>query len=404
MKTHHLINRYSLAGLGATLIGNGIGRFAYIALMPALIQAGWFSESEASYLGAATLIGYIFGVPMISLLIRYFSPGKMIRVAMLVCSFSYLGCAIEDAPIEWFYLLRTLAGTSGAMLIILAPPMIVKMHRPEIKNKISGVIFSGIGLGVLLSGTLVPLLIFYSVVSVWVGIGAIALVATLLTWNAWHPETTNESSGVVAGSFHNLSKLQQTTLALILVAYSLDAIGYLPHTMFWVDYIVRELGMPFFTGGLLWASFGVGAMLGPVLAGVMGDRFGVRRALIASFLFKGVGVAMPVVTHHPIALVVSSLLVGIFTPGAVSLVSIYILESVGYELHTKAWGAATMAFAVSQGVVGYGMAHYAPVLGSYHYLFVVSAGALLIAASLIAFSPKSTLKSTYNNELLQAKD
>lgn len=104
MSQNDIFNRYSLAGLGATLIGNGIGRFAYIALMPALIQAGWFSESEASYLGAATLIGYIFGVPVISLLIRYYSPGQMIRVAMLICSFSYLGCAIESVPIEWFYL------------------------------------------------------------------------------------------------------------------------------------------------------------------------------------------------------------------------------------------------------------------------------------------------------------
>ncbi|MFU7514200.1 YbfB/YjiJ family MFS transporter, partial [Vibrio cholerae] len=160
MPNSAIINRYSLAGLGATLIGNGIGRFAYIALMPALIQAGWFSSSEASLLGVATLIGYIFGAPAVNLLLRYFSVGQLIRTAMLVSSLSYLGCAVQEAPILWFYLLRTLAGIAGAMLMVLAPPVIVRMHKSEVKALISGVVFSGIGLGAMLSGTLIPALIY----------------------------------------------------------------------------------------------------------------------------------------------------------------------------------------------------------------------------------------------------
>ncbi|MDR0770676.1 MAG: MFS transporter [Burkholderiales bacterium] len=51
------LTKLSFAGLSATFVGNGVGRFAYIALMPALIGAGWFTKSEASYLGVATLAG-----------------------------------------------------------------------------------------------------------------------------------------------------------------------------------------------------------------------------------------------------------------------------------------------------------------------------------------------------------
>lgn len=404
MDTHQTFSRYSLAGLGATLIGNGIGRFAYIALMPALIQAGWFTESQASYLGAATLIGYIFGVPAISVLTRYFAAGFLIRAAMLVSGMSYIGCALETAPLAWFYLLRTLAGVAGAILIILAPPMMIRLHRAEIKAKVSGVIFSGIGVGALLSGTLVPVLIYFNLASAWLGMGAITLVTTVLTWNVWKENDKQQSYGVVAGSFRNLSKMQRMTFALILLAYSLDAVGYLPHTMFWVDYVVRELDMPFSAGGLLWASFGLGAMLGPILAGTMGDRFGVRRSLVVSYLLKGFGVALPLLSHHPLSLFLSALLVGIFTPGTVSLVSIYTLESVGYELHTKAWGAATMAFALAQGVIGYGMAHFAPILGSYLPLFALSACALVVSASLIAISKQPTSDYSEGRTAIQTKD
>ena len=47
----------TLAGLSATLVGIGLGRFAYTPLIPVLIDAGWFSASDAAYLGAANLAG-----------------------------------------------------------------------------------------------------------------------------------------------------------------------------------------------------------------------------------------------------------------------------------------------------------------------------------------------------------
>ena len=51
----------AVAGLAATLIGNGLGRFAYTPLIPALIAAGWFAPADAVYLAAANLAGYFAG-------------------------------------------------------------------------------------------------------------------------------------------------------------------------------------------------------------------------------------------------------------------------------------------------------------------------------------------------------
>lgn len=405
MHSRHILNRYSLAGLGATLIGNGIGRFAYIALMPALIQAGWFSPSDASYLGVATLIGYIFGAPVANLLVKHFTVGQLVRFSMLVSSFSYLGCAFEGAPLVWFYVLRTLAGIAGAMLMVLAPPAIVRMHDSKIKARISGVIFSGIGFGAMLSGTLIPVLIYHSLVSAWLGMGIVALIATVLTWNAWGgsdswQKSQNSNHKGEALSFKDLSKPQMMTLGLILSAYTFNAIGYLPHTLFWVDYIVRELKMSFVSGGLYWATFGIGAMMGPMLTGALGDRLGIKRSLLIAFTLKALGVSLPLLSTAPISLFFSSLLVGFFTPGTVTLVSTYTLESVGYGLHTKAWSVMTLSFAISQGLVGFSMAFYATKLTSYHILFGLSASALLLSVLCIAFSNNKQADMTVTQPLL----
>ena len=51
----------AIAGLAASLVGIGLGRFAYTPLIPPLIEAAWFRPSQVVYLGAANLAGYLAG-------------------------------------------------------------------------------------------------------------------------------------------------------------------------------------------------------------------------------------------------------------------------------------------------------------------------------------------------------
>jgi hypothetical protein len=49
------------AGLVASLVGIGLARFGYTPLLPVMIHAQWFDASQAAYLGAANLAGYLVG-------------------------------------------------------------------------------------------------------------------------------------------------------------------------------------------------------------------------------------------------------------------------------------------------------------------------------------------------------
>ncbi|MFZ1181218.1 MAG: YbfB/YjiJ family MFS transporter [Herbaspirillum sp.] len=89
-------------------------------------------------------------------------------------------------------------------------------------------------------------------------------------------------------------------------------------------------------GGGFGAVFGLGAAIGPLLTGNLGDIFGFKRCLIVSFLLKALGVALPLFSNDVVTLFVSSFLVGMFTPGIVTLVSTYTLDCVGAKHHRKA--------------------------------------------------------------------
>ena len=387
-----VFNRLSIAGLCATLIGNGIGRFAFIALMPALIQAGWFTQADASYLGVATLVGYMVGAAMSDSLAARFSSAWLLRASMLACSLSFLACAINGAPMAWYYAWRTAAGVCGAVLMVLPAPVVLAQHDASIRARTSGVVFSGIGLGAAISGVLVPLLIagvglsvpvgeaglplfsLQGVTGAWLGLGITCLALTAFSWRAWPDETGTAAPPTEATELPSDIKLR---VALIAAAHGLNAVGYLAHTMFLPDYVARELGMPLSTAGFFWSMFGLGAAIGPMLAGTLADQFGLKRCLVVGFGLKAFSAILPVLTSSPAGLLVSAILMGLCTPGIVALVSAYTLDCVGQVHHRKAWGMATSSFAIAQATGGALMAFAATRLSSYHALFCVSAAALV---------------------------
>ena len=59
--TRHFV-RTALAGAAAACAGNGIARFAYVPIFPAMVTAGWVDGGQAGLLGAGALAGYLAGI------------------------------------------------------------------------------------------------------------------------------------------------------------------------------------------------------------------------------------------------------------------------------------------------------------------------------------------------------
>ncbi|MBV8501167.1 MAG: YbfB/YjiJ family MFS transporter [Paucibacter sp.] len=124
--------RATVTGACASLIGIGLARFAYTPLLPAIIDAHWFSASAATYLGAVNLGEYLAGALAGGAMARRTSATLVLRAMMLVATASFAACAIPVSFL-WFLNWRFAAGVSGGGLMVLAAPIILA-HVPPIRE------------------------------------------------------------------------------------------------------------------------------------------------------------------------------------------------------------------------------------------------------------------------------
>jgi predicted MFS family arabinose efflux permease len=157
-----------------------------------------------------------------------------------------------------------------------------------------------------------------------------------------------------------------------------------PHMIFLVDFVARGLGRGVDAGGRYWVVFGIGAMLGPVLTGALGDRLGFGPAMRLAFAVQALLIGVLALSAGPGWLVVSSLVIGAFVPGMVPLTlgRVHELVAPDVQSRTAAWSRATVAFALGQAAAGYGLSFVYARTGDYATLFALGAGALALALAI----------------------
>jgi predicted MFS family arabinose efflux permease len=310
---------------------------------------------------------------------------------MLLTAISLFACAFP-LGFFWFFVWRFVSGGTGGVLMALAAPAVMSAIPPERRGVAGGAIFTGVGLGIAISGTLVPALMQWGLLETWLGLGVTATVLTLVAWNGWLPSTPRAAEIAGPQSRRTSGRL----LLALYIEYALDAVGLVPHMVFLVDFIARGLDRGLSAGAQYWVVFGAGALVGPLIGGYLGDRVGFRSALRLAFLLPALCVALPLVTVSGFALAVSSFVVGASVPGTVAIAIGCTRELVPADPagQAAAWGFCTTSFAIGQAIAGYGFSWiFARSENGYPMLFAIGAVALFLALAIDFGFGRSTVRA-----------
>jgi predicted MFS family arabinose efflux permease len=357
------------AGLCSSLVGIGLSRFAFSPLIPPLVSEHWFAASQAAYLGAANLTGYVIGA-LISLdLARAIPLRPLLRAMMLVVTASFFASAYQ-LPFLWFFAWRFAAGCAGGVLMVAGTPAVLEQIPPKRRGLAAGIVIGGVGAGIIASGTLVPLLLAWGLSETWFGLGILSLVLTAAAWRLWPPQRPVE---IQPSSFLSDRRLSDRSLWMVYAASALTALGLVPHFIFVVDFIARAH---------VWIVTGIGALFGAALIGYVGDRIGFRRAFRWSYVVEALAVGLFAFTGDQGVLLMASIVVGAFIPAIVPLVIGRLQEIMPKDSAAQkaAWRRATTAFGIGQAAAGYAYSFiFSQTGGDYRLLFLVGALSFLVA-------------------------
>ncbi|SAL53797.1 YbfB/YjiJ family MFS transporter [Caballeronia humi] len=366
------------AGLCASLVAIGLARFAYTPLIPPLIQAHWFTSSQAVTLGAANFAGYLAGALLGRPIASALSNRVALRLLMLMATAAFFACAFP-LSVSWFFAWRFASGLSGGAIMVLVATTVLPHIPPARRGFASGMIFLGLGLGIAASGTIIPKLLQFGLQDTWIGLGVLSLVLSVASWFGWPAATP---SAPLAKAAPHAVRPNGVALRVLYAQYAANALGLVPAMILLVDYVARGLGRGAGVGAGYWVLYGIAAIFGPVILGNVADRIGFGAAYRFGLALQAVAVAMLALSGNPVTLGIATVILGIFTPGIVPLVLGRIHELVPHD-HVEqraAWSRATTAFALFQAVGGYGYSFlFAHTNNDYSLIFWFGATALSLA-------------------------
>lgn len=385
--------RSLLAGGIALLLGVGLGRYAFTPLIPPLVEAGWFSAHQTAELGAINLLGYLLGAASADRMARRCGPRRTIGGGLIAITVSLLACAVPGGML-WYGLWRLAAGWAAATLTIVVTPIVMTRVPIARRPAASAAIFTGMGIGTISASLIVPVLATAGISATWAAIAGLAgLLAGWSWWAVWRHLPAGSPAANSAARTAASGPAPRLALALIVIAYGLAAAGYVPQSLYWVDYIARELGRGLVVGNINWLLLGAGGVVGPALAGAVAARLGFRRALLVAFILLTGATALPLISSSLAALAVSSFVVGAMVPAVITLTAGTVVNLSPEDSRRRIWGWATLAFAGAQAIGGFGMSRLYAMAGTYWDTIALGAALLLlgtVCAAIVALARRSS--------------
>lgn len=375
----------ALGGLLALIVAMGAGRFAYTPLLPFMQDGAGFDDSIAGLIASSNYAGYLAGALVFGYLPRGWRvAGFRLSLVLMVLVTAAMG--VLESLAVW-YLLRFVAGVLSAAIFVLGSLLVMEALAQRSAIHLSGLMYSGVGVGIALSAVgVAPLCEYWSWQGAWIGLGLLSIPPVVLAW-MW---VKSEPAPVALAAVPVNTAVAQHTAATPSLrgvfirlgsAYFLEGMGYVVSATFLVLIIRTLLDSPL-AGTISWLLVGVSAAISTSIWPLVAARIGEARALMLAHGIQAVGIVCPVFWPTLAGAYVGSILFGGTIMGIVTLTMMY-----GRKLAPEKAGAAvgllTALFGAGQ-IIAPALAGYvAKVEGSFTLPLVAAAIAVALGGLIL---------------------
>jgi predicted MFS family arabinose efflux permease len=375
--------RAALACMVTLSVAMGLGRFAFTPMLPIMLHEGKLELAAGGLLASLNYLGYFVGA--VSCAAIGIKASSMVRGGLLATAALLVGMGLLHSFTSWG-VLRTAAGVMSAWVFVFASGWGLRRLAETNSPTLAGVIYTGPGIGIAMTGLLGGALGRWGSEAGWIGLGLLALVLIAVIWrvfdDAERAPVGGASARPVATARSGTSAADRSDAIWLVALYGLAGFGYIITATF-LPVIARQALPDSPWPDLFWPLFGLAIIPGALIGARAPTHWDNRLLLAVAYALQALGVVLSVAWPTIGGFALGSLLLGMpFT--AITLFAMRDARRLRGNAAAGLIGYATASYGVGQIIGPLFAAPLAQRTGSFQLPLLVAAAALALGAVLFA--------------------
>jgi MFS family permease len=334
-------------GMLSILVTVVFARLAYGLVLPSMRADLGLSYAQAANLGTITALGYISVLLYAGVFAGRYGGRRAILLGLMFAFTGFTGMGLSS-HYSWQMLFMVSLGFGTAFTFT---PLISLLGGwyPERRGTVIGFANSGVGIGMLVSGALVPALTENNPVDGWrhvwlVFAASAAFTGLLLAVLLRNPPRVTHASSLKQGL---LTVYRSPHVLIIGLIYGVVGLTYIVQTLFMYSFAL-DAQVPSITAGRLVAMMGfISVFAGPGW-GMAADKIGHANALVICMFLAMLANLLPVICPYTPAFAVHYFLIGVSISGLFTSILAASTTTVPAQLAAMAVSFVTVFFALGQ--------------------------------------------------------
>jgi len=376
--------------------------------LPAMKDGLQFDYTQLGLLGTGNFIGYLSMAIIGGFLAARFGTRTVIAIALVLMGITMILTGLATS-FGFAFAMRLLTGLGNGAAYVPAMALGSAWFSIRKRGFATGIVSGGIGLGMFLSGVIVPFILKsyetegwrYS----WYILGTLVLLVAGIVFVFLRNQPADkgllpvgqekkEESPAVQGRVSSLDwgkVYKMKALWYLGVVYFFYGLSYIIYVVFFAAYLVKEMGHTQAWAGGLWATAGGLSIFCGVIWGSISDRIGRGKGSAFAYLVLGISYLVFALIKTEAGFYLSAFLFGLTAWSIPTIMAATAGDFVGPRLAPAGLGFITLFFGIGQSIGPALGGYLADVSKSFTLPFLV-AGAISLCGMVLSLYLKKPLQ------------
>lgn len=341
----------------------GLARFGYTMILPAMKEDLHLTYAETGWLATGNFLGYLVSSFIAGLIASRWSHRRLILLAL--CGLT--ACLVSTALVTGFlsaFAARTFTGLASGALYIPAMTLPTIWFAPNRRGMAAGIQTGGSGLGLILSGLLIPEILRRSGPAGWRHSWVLLAILVVFVWLVTlalvrdRPEDVGQrpygNRGGALPPPESAARWREVFANRGLWAlggvFACFGFSYIIYVTFFAAYLVKEGGLASEAAGRLWGLAGALSLGSGLVWGAVADRIGKRFGLAIVFGLHAASYATFALGQTGPAFLASVILFGLVAWSIPAIMAAAVGDYIQTSLAAAALGFLTIMFGLGQAI------------------------------------------------------